>query len=483
MAFLIALGQLTLTGYCCLAADLGPLWDRFPLTLGPGERMEAAGPFYYRQQSESQHTWAVPPLFSRTTDPELEYTEYDFAYPILTYDRFGDQYRWQFFQLLSFAGGPTQTETNRDRFTLFPIVFYQRSSDPDENYFGVLPIYGHTKNRFGRDDMNWVAFPAYLKSRKKDVYTWNYLFPIFHIRRGDDLEGWQVFPLIGHETKGITFRTNGFGDTTLIGGHDRWFGAWPLYHHQRNLLGTTNEQYIDGLLPAYFMFRSPQRDSTSALWPFFTWVDDREKNYREWQGPWPFVAFARGEGKTLNRVLPFYSHGVTTNHETRSVAWPIYREARFHAETVDRKRTRILFFLYSDIHEKNLETGAVRTRRDLWPLFTRKQELDGKKRLQVLAVLEPVLANNKSIERNYSPLYSVWRQEADPRTGASSQSLLWNLYRRDVRTLTHESRTTALFGLFRADRTPQGRSIRLFYIPLGGKAAASTPRPSKAPQK
>src|SRR6266699_1935241 len=72
----------------------GPLFDHFDLTLDPGNRTEAAGPFFYSEQKDSQHLWALPPLFSWTRDPEIDSEEIDFAYPILTYDRYGDQYRW-----------------------------------------------------------------------------------------------------------------------------------------------------------------------------------------------------------------------------------------------------------------------------------------------------------------------------------------------------------------------------------------------------
>src|SRR5438445_5027162 len=34
----------------------GPLFDEFPLTLATGQRTEAAGPFYYSEQKETQHT-------------------------------------------------------------------------------------------------------------------------------------------------------------------------------------------------------------------------------------------------------------------------------------------------------------------------------------------------------------------------------------------------------------------------------------------
>ena len=183
----------------------------------------------------------MPPLLSYTRDPATESEEFDFLYPVMTYDRYGDQYRWQFFQLLSFAGGPTQQETARDRFTLFPLYFQQRSSDPSENYTAVFPFYGHLKHRLFRDEIFFVMFPLYSQTRKKDVVTDNYLWPFFDLRHGDGLHGWQFWPLVGNEHKDVTTQTNGFGDVKTIGGHDSFFALWPLFfndqerdrHHER----------------------------------------------------------------------------------------------------------------------------------------------------------------------------------------------------------------------------------------------------------
>jgi hypothetical protein len=471
-------GLLLATLFSVRAAELGPLWHDFPLTLDSGRRTEALGPLFYDQVSDSQRMWAVPPVFSLTRDSELDYVEYDFLYPLLTYDRFGEQYRWQFFQLLSFAGGPTQTETNRNRFTIFPLIFTQRSSDPDENYTAVAPFYGYMKSRFARDEVEFIMFPAYVWTRKRDVHTWNYLFPFFHWREGNNLKGWQFWPVIGHEAKGVTYSTNNFGQVNTIGGHDRWFAAWPIYLRQDNNLGTTNASTARIYLPAYVALRSPQRDSTTILWPFFSKIEDRERKYKEWQGPWPFVAFASGEGKQMTRVLPFYGHARGFGMENRSYGWLIYRDNRILSEPLERRRIRVLLFLYSDIYERNTETGAKRKRIDFWPLFTARQELNGNRRLQVLAPIEPVLANNKSIERNYSHIWSLWRQEHNPSAETSSQSLLWNLYRHESRP--EAKKTSLLFGLFRYVKTPEGKQVRLFYIPMGSRAPArgdeTTPR-------
>ncbi len=447
-----------------------PSFDQFSLTLTPGHRVEAAGPLYHKERQESRKTWALPPLLWATRDPETDSSEFRFIYPAMSYVRYGGQYRWQLGQLLSFAGGPSQHEKVRNRVTLFPIYFRQRSSDPSENYAAYGPFYGHLKNRLFRDEISYVMFPAYSRTRKGAVVTENYLYPLFHRRHAPGLHGWQFWPLAGREHKDITTRTNSFNEVETVPGHDNRFALWPIFLNQHLGLGSDNPQHELGVLPAYSAHRSPKRDSTTVLWPFFSRIDDREKRYREWQAPWPLVEFARGQGKHTSRVWPFYSHAYNSTLVNNFYLWPVYKYSRIHADPLDREHTRILFFLYSDLTSRSTESGASSRRADLWPLFTWRRDSDGNRRLQVLAVIEPFLPENPSIEHEYAPVYSLWRSEKNPKTGAASQSLLWNLYRRQT---TSNSRTvSACFGLYQHEVSPAGKRLRLFYIPFGAKPSS-----------
>jgi hypothetical protein len=442
----------------------GPLFDQFPLTLDSGHRTEALGPFFYNQQKDSETTWAVPPLFSHNVDPTVELREDDLVYPLLTYERFGMEYRWQFCQLISFSGGENQESILKKRFTLFPIYFQQRSPIPDENYTALVPFYGHIKDRLFRDDIFFVMFPFYGETRKRDVVTDNYLYPFFHLRHGDGMHGWQFWPLFGAEHKDVTTQTNGFGETEIIGGYDKFFALWPVHFYQNTGIGTDGPAKFRADLPLYSVLRSPQRDSTSVLWPFFTWVDDREKKYHEWEGPYPFVVVARGEGKTTTRFWPLFGRAHNNTLESDFYLWPLYRFSHLHAKSLDQRRTRILFYLFVNMMEKNIETGAQHHHVDLWPLFTYYRGFNGNSRLQILAPIEPVLPNNRGIERNWSPLWSLWRSEGNPKSGAASQSLLWNLYRRDS-TLASK-KCSLLFGLFQYQSESETKKLRLFYVPV-----------------
>jgi hypothetical protein len=451
----------------------GPIAQKFPLTLIPGHGMEVLGPFFHYEVSDLWEAWALSPLLSYTRDRGIDSVGWDFAFPLMSYDRFGREYALRFLILISFSGGQDQAEQIQRRTTLFPIFFHQSSPDPELRYLAVFPVGGHLKNRLFRDEIRFVLFPLYGSSRRADVVTHNYLYPIFHLRKGNQLHGWQVWPLAGFEERVPYTRTNRFGDEELVPGHQKRFVVWPIYMSQDLQIGSTNPVSHRILFPLYAHQRSPARDSSSYLWPLFTYTHDREQQFREWGLPWPLIVFARGEGKTVNRVWPFYSHAYSASLESEFYLWPIYRRNRVYSPPLDRERKRILFFLYSHVKELNEQTGRANQRWDLWPLFTRREDREGNKRLQVLAPLEPFLPHNESVRRNWSPLWSLWRSEKNQRTGASSQSLLWNLYRRDAIPEAHVH--SAMFGLFQYESSRAGKRLRLFYIPLSGRRAANEP--------
>ena len=231
-------------------------------------------------------------------------------------------------------------------------------------------------------------------------------------------------------------------------------------------MGTESPATQRAILPFFSIQRSLLRNSSTYLWPFgLTYTEDREKKYREWDAPWPLVVFARGEGKTANRIWPLFSQARSPTLQSDFYLWPLYKYNRITSEPLDRQRARIFFFLYSDLIERNTTSGTGLRRTDLWPLFTAHRDHQGNERLQLLAPLEPLLPNNKSIERNYSPLWSIWRSEKNGKTGVASQSLLWNLYRHDMTSTS--KKYSLLFGLFQYQSGPEGNRWRVFYLPVG----------------
>ncbi|MBI3879549.1 MAG: hypothetical protein HY301_05735 [Verrucomicrobia bacterium] len=462
--------------------EAGPLFHEFGLTLETGRGTEALGPLFYEKDAGAIHQWGIPPLMSGWRDLEADAMEFDLLYPLFTVDRFGAERRWQFFQLLSISDGQNQEQTGPKRFTVFPFYFQQRSADPSLNYTAVIPFYGTIRNRLFRDEVRFVLMPLYVQSRKGDVVTDNYLYPFFHLRRGNALSGWQFWPLYGEEHRAVTTRTNVIEELEIVGGHDKYFALWFLFMKETSGIGTDNPDHRLASLPLFSLQRSTARDATTVLWPFFTFIDDRAEHYREWQVPWPFFVIAKSDGGGENRhgwrLWPFYSDMRSRTLRRNYLLWPLYVANSVDSPPFQRERVKIAEYLYSDLTEKNTTTGAVRRRTDVWPLFTAQRDLEGNERFQMLALLEPVLPTSKSIERNWSPVWSLWRSEKNAKTGAASQSLLWNLYRADA---TPDSRKCSLlFGLFQYQSDRDGQRWRLFYVPLGkSRGPASTgPKPN-----
>jgi len=466
------LGVLLLSGGCLAPGGgdgdlgpaelaLGPLMYAHPLVVEEGSEAGFLGPVFYQRRGSGENNatytqHAIRPLFSHYRRDDNSTETIDVLFPLLTYHRTGSEYRVQIGQWIGFSGGASQTGGDEDRTTLFPFYFARRSGDPERDYTAVFPFYGTLKNRMLRDEIKFIAFPLYAKSRKGDIVTRNYLFPVFHLREGENLKGWRMWPLAGFEEK--TIGPEGPGEK---GGHRRTFVAWPFYHNMENGIGTDKHRTFKALLPLYAVRRSARGDLTSVAWPFFNKLVDKENGYTEYTAPWPFIIFGEGPNKKRTRVWPLYGRDVAGSSKREFFLWPLYQGRELETDRISRRTTRILFPLIEHMHEERKETGEVRDRKSFWPLFTRVREGDAS-RLQVFTPLEPLLPKNKAVARNYSPLFALWHARENAATGTATRSFLFNLYRGE-RT-PQSKKCSLLFGLIRYKKDEEGKELRLFWL-------------------
>ena len=458
----------TVEGAGPLDLALGPLVFANPLTLEEGREAGFLGPLFYEKHgTENNQTYtqrSFRPIITsyQTDDNRTETTE--LLFPLLTYRRTGKESRVQIGQMIGFSGGDSQTGGDENRTTLFPFYFARRSGDPERDYTALVPFYGTIKNRMLRDEINFFMLPLFLHSRQGNTQTWNYLVPFFHLRKGKDLKGWQAWPLIGREEKII-----GPAGPGEKGGHRWLFVAWPLYHASEKGIGTENHSKFNALIPLYAIRRSSKGDLTSVLWPFFNKITDKVKGYTEYSAPWPFWIYGNGPDRDKLRIWPLYGRDRTETSNKEFYLGPLYQHSELNTEKILIQRWRVMVRLYQHTHEERKETGEVKDRRDLWPIFTHVRDRETR-RLQLLAPIGPLLPGNKGIERNYSPLFALWHSEENIATGRSSRSFLFNFYRGER---TPKSRKCSLlFGLVRYKKNEEGREWRLLWLfPFRSKAA------------
>jgi len=441
---------------------LWPLVDYRASEANGYSSLSLLGPLFKQTQAPKASLLSLRPFFSHLQQDGYDYREV--LYPLFRQE--GAEDRGNFSLLGLFTGDyGEQTEGAENEHMLFPFFFWRDNDRPDD-YFAFFPFWGTILDKYGRDSIRFRLFPLYSRTQKKETVTTNILWPFFASVEGPEESGFKAWPLYGASRKQGHYR--------------KLFVLWPLYFNYDLAIGSENPETYRALYPFYVSRQSPVLSSRTWFWPFFSRTQDREKDYDQWFYPWPLWGHATGTYKQGIRVLPFYSKERTGGVEKTWLLWPFFRHERSEIDQLSQEHFRVLFFLYSDLRESSIGGKGYEKRRvSLWPLATYRR-LDGVSRLSLFSLLEPFFPENEKIERNWSPLWSIYRHAWDTQ-GNEATSLLWNLYWKERRgdKLAFElfpllnartgpgegTRIDILKGLLRYSSNAQGRSLRLFFLP------------------
>ena len=434
------------------------------------------GPLFKWQARGEEREVALRPLFYYTAAGAT--AETDVLFPLIQHNADAGYRSFDVLSLLSDQDDPAHGGGGH-RFTLFPLIFYDRAPRIGTN-FALFPLGGRIRGRFNRDEIDFALFPLYGRTRKGETTVTNLLWPFFALVDGPGESGFKAWPLFGFSSKKGSYRKR--------------FLLWPLIFDYDLALDTDHPQRIRSFWPFYGSNVSPQRTTRVVLWPFFSFREDREKGYKKWDFPWPLLGVTRGNKYYGNRFFPIFAYDTNGEKEKLWLAWPIYRFERLDSPALQRRRHSVLFFLYRDQHESVPgEQGERLHRVTFWPLF-RYQRLHGVADFSLLALLEPIFPESDGVERNWAPLWRIYHGKWD-RHGNRIDSLLWNLFwleRRpngvamelfplfSLREAGDGDADFSLFkGLFRYRRCGTQRTVRLFYLPWGvtwGETAGAGPK-------
>lgn len=454
------------------------LWPVFDDRMDPLEKARVrsgVGPLIHSSRSldGDVEEFGLRPLFFWRGDKAEQTSEWEFLYPVATFRRREGDWDFQFLRLLN-ARGEGSPQAGREEHSDLSPFFFRGVRENGETYFGVMPFWGKVYDRFFWEEWDWVLFPLYSRTVRSGAETYFFPWPILSLTHGvnpeDKHQGFRFVPLYGHEVKEGVF--------------EKYFALWPLFIHQRTGLDGDEPEEVWSFLPFYVSRRSPKWDQTTVLWPLFTYTDDRARKFEQWDVAWPFFKYARGETRQALYVFPLYM-------EDRKLLKDefLFREIRYHDFAVlfplfirqreeyigsRRERHRILWYLYSDAREEGRD-GSTR-RIDAWPFVRYERDREGAVYFQTLALLEAFLPRNEWIERNYSPLWSLYTYRETP-AGDSVHSFLWNLLRHEetqagrsievlgpllaYRETDTASQFSLLGGLLRYDVKGGERSLRL----------------------
>lgn len=440
-----------------------PLFDYRSSADADYQSLHLLGPLVKYETKGMETEYALRPLFYRATDHQ-GVSQTDVLYPLFGHKRDRDSTRFHLLHLLNYDFGQRETGS-RNRSYLFPFLFY--GEEEQGSYRAFFPFGGTLYRWFGKDRIRFTLFPLYSRTERGTQKIDNVLWPFFARISGENESGFKFWPLFGQSSKAGVYR--------------KTFFLWPIFFSESTGLDGDNPQELRAAWPLYLRKESPEKSYRAVLWPFFSKTEDRVKGFESWDAPWPLVRVTRGDRYHGVKILPFYADETMDAKRQRWYVWPVYKIEELNTELIQRRRDRVLFFLYSDTREAKLETGDSLRRVSLWPLFG-YQRRNGVSHLHVLSLIEPFFPENESIERLWSPLWRVYQQKWDQQ-GNRAVSLLWNLYWSERQgpqlawelfpliEYRRESEENTGFrilkGLVSYHRDKQGQRINFFYLPWG----------------
>ncbi|NIQ98225.1 MAG: hypothetical protein GWO11_06845 [Desulfuromonadales bacterium] len=425
--------------------NVATLWPVFDYRTAPAvdyKSFNLAGPLVTWQKKGSETEFGLRPLYYKATDPETGRSYSEVLYPLLRKEEEPGQSRLTLLQLFTYDLGSRDAGSSRT-FTLFPFIF-GGDHEAKGRYFAFFPFGGKMYDRFGREEIRFALFPIYGKTLKKGTEITNILWPIFARIDGPAESGIKVWPLFGKAQKEGVYR--------------KLFILWPIYFKYRLKLDTANPVHKNIVFPFYLEHESPQETRRTVLWPFFNYRDDRVKDYRQWDYPWPLFRTTVGQDYHGQRLLPFFADETRGETRKRWYLWPIYKINETQTDVFQQRRHRVLFFLYRHMTETRSGEEGVRKRRiSFWPLFT-YDRIKGVSHFRTLSILEPIFPENEPIKRNWEPLWRLYQKKWD-KHGSSVTSVLWNLYWSEKREGQLAWELFPLVSYFREEDTSRDVSI------------------------
>ncbi len=391
------------------------LWPLIDYRESPREgysNLSLLGPLFKLQRQKNDRDLAVRPLFYKTSNLKTDWASTEYLYPLASSETSPQVSTMQVMQLYQKNTYRKDEEDKQEKGTMLFPFYVSGRSEKYGPYTSVFPLYGDMYERFWRDEYHYVLFPLYGRTVKQGTTTRNYLYPIFSTTEGEKESGFQAWPLYGQSAKEGVYRKR--------------FVLWPFYMKEQSGLNTDNPTSKLYLLPLYAATDSPKSASRYYLWPFFGYKTETEGNQEERDYFWPFVRTIRGDKRTMDSFLPFYSSDKKKESLKRWYMWPLLKHEELDSDVFRQERDRLLYFLYSDSRESWPKDGTERRRTAFWPLFVYNRDTHGIKSLSLPAPVESVL-DREGIERSWAPFWRIYQQRWNEQ-GDSAVSFLWNLY-------------------------------------------------------
>lgn len=401
-------------------------------------------PFYEDRTTDSGSFFAIRPFYSCASvhDGQIQ----DVFWPLYSRKEFKDEQRSR---VLLFWYSHTFDSTNRtprDRTWLLPIYFQGRDVHGEE-YFAIFPLGGTIREFLGRDEISFVLFPIFGKSRVNDVKTTSVFWPIYSRTRGEGIQRDRVFPIVGK--------------SVLANKYEKRFVLWPFW--------TTADYFYPGdsgsvriLFPVYGRAKMDKESTWWVIPPFFRFTEGERQD--KLYCPWPFIQRVKSEHNSKFYIWPLWGEKLRNDGENfnKFVLWPIFWSERYQetnrVKTCRRavpvfSRERIVTPATADVAEQEISNDWM-----VWPLMS-WQRVGESTRFRTLE-LWPI-KNTAAIDRNWAPLWTLYKRT--DHEGVVRKDFLWFAWHSEREPDIERTEWSLLKGFLAYKKEGESRSVRFLY--------------------
>lgn len=425
-----------------------PLWMRDAASVAGVKERRGVGPFFRSFEEEGgRRGWALAPLAAHVAMPEEKRFEY--LYPLGLHARRPDGSSFRLTPLFDFED--SAQEEDGDDWT-FLLAFGGRDEAADR-YFGVFPLGGVARDRFGLERLEFWLFPLFARSEDRHGFKRAYfLWPFFSWGSGGGRRLLRIWPFYGHDVR--------------EGEHARRFALWPFLHWRRERLAGGAERRMRLFLPFYGEIATPHSRSRFFLGPLYLSAHNERTGLRDRSFLWPLVRFASTParegfaGSSEVRIEPFYRRRTAPGVvRTATLLGAVERSrVRRPQKRLDRWR-----WLWVSRFERAEDARSQRrlVRRDLWPLFRYQRLREVDEELGELAFPWILPVHGEGWQRHWlAPLTVYERRWTTDELRADGLFGIWRERRRG------DQAVRSLGWLFRHEREAEATRLELLLLPI-----------------
>ncbi len=304
---------------------------------------------------------------------------------------------------------------------IFPFVLYGVSTDEKDRYLHVWPFGGTIKGKLATDSITTYVFPGialfflypvssyyvlamylvaslvpvYVHYTSKDYDAHGILWPLIQWGKSTVRDDVRVMPFYAHSKKKDFYDTYSYG---------------LLYNVRREYIGNDTLHTIF-FVPFYARrwLESGKAESSSLLWPFFSWGYNDKHGNQEINFPWPFVQIRDCDDPYIYKRIffPFYGKYIERNSTTFFIT-PLYFVLEKQSEWYESRYSiyGILFWYFARDYKREHQRYGTHWRfYKLWPLFHYEYNNRGDSSFALLSLLP--FRDEEGYERLYQPFFSI----------------------------------------------------------------------------